>query len=338
MNKSRYFLLRLGAVVPTLLGISLLCFILVQLTPGGPVEQTIAGWRQGTETSAVAHHSNVTEEQRRLLKEYFGFDKPLLRRYVEWMGKLTRLDLGESYYYGETVWQMISRCLPVSLTFGLVSFLATYGICIPLGIKKAVTHGGRLDTFTSVLVFFLYSIPPFALGLALVVLFGGGSFWSFFPIGGSVSENFDELSFLAKGLDFAHHMFLPLLCYILGSFATVTLMMRDSLLEQLKQDYVTTARAKGLPEKQVIRHARRNALLPIASSLGNWLPHFFAGSLLIETVFGLQGLGRLSYFSIVQRDYPVVLAIIMLLSVAQIVGSLLADYLYAFLDPRIEFA
>jgi len=325
-----------------LLGISLVCFFLVQLTPGGPVEMQLAQWRSGLVgsegSSGGGQTAGITEEQRQALIEYYGFDKPVVTRYFTWMGKLMHLDFGDSYHSDQPVWELIRDCLPVSLSFGLFSFFATYLVCIPLGIAKAVRHGSRFDVASSVLVFFLYSIPSFAFGIFLIVLFGGGSFWNVFPIEGLVSENFSDLSTVEKIKDYVMHMFLPLTCYTVGSFATLTVLMKNSLLEQLRQDYVVTARAKGLSEKKVVLgHALRNAILPIATGVGQWVGLFFAGSLLIETIFGLQGLGRLSYSSIINRDYPVVLANIMILSVLNILGNLISDLLYVVIDPRIDY-
>lgn len=335
----RYFLKRVLISAPTLLGISLICFVLIQLTPGGPVEQTMAQWRASSGGEAASGRvAQVTEEQRQALVAYYGFDKPLYVRYFRWMSKLLRLDFGDSYYYNQPVSQLILQALPVSLTFGLFSFLASYLICIPLGIAKAIRQGSWFDVVTSGIVFFLYSIPPFAFGILLIVLLGGGSFWRVFPIEGLVSDNFSELSMFGKVKDYLYHIFLPLTCYTMGSFASLTMIMKDSLLEQLSQDYVVTARAKGLPERLVVgRHALRNALLPIANGLGQFVTVFFAGSLLIETIFGLQGIGRLSYESIVHRDYPVVLANIMCLSVLTILGNLFSDALYVMIDPRIDY-
>jgi microcin C transport system permease protein len=335
-----YFLKRLLFSLPTLLGISLVCFFLVQLTPGGPVELQLAQWRQASAGGEVGggRVSQITEEQRQALVAYYGFDKPVVVRYFHWLWKLVQFDFGNSYYYDEPVWKLIVRCLPVSVSFGLFSLLATYIVCIPLGIAKAVRHNSRFDVLTSGLVFFLYSIPSFAFGILLIVLFGGGSFWNVFPIQGLVSDNFADLGVLAKIKDYVWHMFLPLLCYTIGSFATLTMLMKNSLLEQLKLDYITTARAKGLTEKLIVtRHALRNAILPIANGIGQWIGLFFAGSLLIETIFGLQGIGRLSYESILHRDYPVVLADIMILSVLNIIGNVVSDFLYVVIDPRIDY-
>ncbi len=335
-----YFLKRILFSVPTLIGISLLCFFLVQLTPGGPVEMQLAQWRNSSVggEAGSGHVSQVTEEQKQALIAYYGFDKPIPVRYIHWMGKLLVGNFGDSYYYDQPVSDLIVSRLPVSLSFGLFSLIATYIICIPLGIWKAVRHDSHFDVFTSGLVFFLYSIPSFAFGILLIVLFGGGSFWNVFPIQGLVSDNFSDLTFWSKIKDYSWHMFLPLTCYTIGSFATLTMLMKNSLIEQLRQDYVTTARAKGLPERLVIgRHALRNAILPIANGVGQWIGLFFAGSLLIETIFGLQGIGRLSYEAIGHRDYPVVLADIMILSVLTIVGNVISDFLYIIIDPRIDF-
>jgi microcin C transport system permease protein len=336
----RYFLKRILISLPTLFGISVVCFFMVQLTPGGPVEQQIAQWRQsgvGGETGGGTV-SQITDEQRQALVAYYGFDKPIPIRYLLWVSKFIRFDFGESYFYSEPVWDVIQRCLPVSLSFGIASFLATYLICIPLGIAKAVRHNSLFDLWTSALVFFLYSIPSFAFGILLIVLFGGGSFWNVFPIEGLTSDNFSDFGMFGKIKDYVWHLVLPLTCYLIGGFATLTMLMKNSLLEQLKQDYITTARAKGLSERFVIlRHALRNAILPIASGFGQFMGLFFTGSVLIETIFGLQGVGRLSYESIVHRDYPIVLANIMILSTLHIAGNLVSDFLYVVIDPRIDF-
>lgn len=338
---ARYFLLRTLSVLPTLFGISVLCFALVQLTPGGPVEQALAEWRGAGSGGEISGGDRlaITEEQREELMRYFGFDRPIHERYVKWIGSVLRLDFGTSYHYGEPVLDLLARTLPVSLLFGLASFFATYLVCIPLGVAKAVRDGSPFDAVTSGLVFFLYAIPPFALGIVLIVLFGGGSLFDWFPIQGLTSENFDDLSLPGKAWDLARHLFLPLLCHVVGSFAMLTMMTKNSLLDQLRQDYVLTARAKGLSEKTVLwKHAFRNALLPIASNLGQWIAVFFTGSLLLETIFGLNGIGRLSYESIVRRDYPIVLANILILSTLHILGNLVSDLLYVKIDPRIEFA
>lgn len=334
-----YFRHRLLIAIPTLLGISLICFVLIQLTPGGPVEQIVAEWKgQSFGEAGGGRRVEVTEEQKQMLMKYYGFDKPIYIRYFTWISRVVQGDFGESYYYSRPVSQLVREALPVSLIMGVLCMFFTYLLCIPLGIIKAVKNGSLFDRITSGVVFFLYSIPSFALGIVLIVLLGGGSFWNVFPIEGMTSDAFDSLSIWGKLCDLSYHLFLPLICYTIGSFASLTLLMKNSLLEELRKDYLTTARAKGLSEKVVIlRHAVRNALIPIASGLGQWLSVFFTGSLLIESIFNLRGLGRLSFESIQHRDYPIVLAVILILSIAHIMGNLLSDFLYTKLDPRIDF-
>lgn len=337
----RYFRNRLLVAIPTLIGISLVCFCLIQLTPGGPVEQIIADWQgQGYgEGGGGSRGMRVTQEQKEMLIRYYGFDKPLYVRYFSWLSEVLQGNLGESYYHSRPVSELVREALPVSFLMGASALLLTYLLCIPLGILKAVKNGSVFDRTTSAFVFFLYAIPSFALGIFLIVLLGGGSFWNVFPIEGMVSDSYDSMGLWEKFKDIAHHLFLPLVCYTIGSFASLALLMKNSLLEELKKEYLTTARAKGLSERTVIlRHALKNALIPIASGFGQWLSVFFTGSLLIESIFNLRGLGRLSFESIQHRDYPIVLAVILLLSVAHILGNLLSDFLYTKLDPRIDFA
>lgn len=331
-----YFLKRLAIAFPTLLGISVVCFFLIQLTPGGPLEQALAELRHSNLSGAGSEL--ITTEQREALKAYYGFDRPIVERYFKWINQVLRFDFGESYVHADPVWDLIKAALPVSASFGIFSFLATYIVCIPLGILKALKHNSNFDAASSGILFFLYSIPPFALAIVLIVLLCGGSFWNVFPIEGMVSDNFKDLGLFQKIGDYLHHMFLPLTCYTIGNFASLTLLMKNSLLEQLSQEYITTARAKGLREPRVVlHHALRNALIPIANGLGHWLGLFFAGSLLIETIFGLNGIGKLTYDSVVRRDYPVVLATILIVSVLNIVGNLLSDFLYIWIDPRIDY-
>ena len=280
----------------------------------------------------------VTEEQREMLKAYYGFDKPIWKRYFLWVKKLVRLDFGESYFSNEPVNRLIQRALPVSLSLGFFSLLLTYLISIPLGILKAVRNETVLDTTSSAILFFLYSIPPFALAVILIILFCGGSFWNLFPIEGMVSDNFKDLTLWEKIKDYLLHLVLPLTCATVGSFAVLSLLMKNALLDELGKDYVTAARAKGLPERTVVlKHALHNALLPLAHNVGGWLPVFFSGSLLLETIFNLQGVGRLSYDAILHRDYPIVLTNIVILSVLSVFGNLISDILYVFVDPRLDF-
>lgn len=325
-------------MIPTLFGISLLVFTLTQIVPGGPVERFMQQMRFGSSGDTGSGKSEITEELREELNKLYGFDKPVHERYIKWMGDVLTLEFGESYEYGEPVLDVIKTKLPVSLTFGLFTFFAVYLISIPLGVYKAIKDGSKFDAFSSIALFTGYSIPSFALGIILIVLFCGGSFFDWFPLQGLTSDNFDELSFFGKVFDYLHHIFLPLTAYIVGQFALSTMMMKNSFLEQISQDYVRTARAKGLSEKKVhFKHVLRNALIPIATEIGEFTSVFLMGSILIEQIFGLDGIGLLNYDSIMARDYPVVLAIIMIAALAKMVGVLISDLLYVLLDPKISF-
>ncbi|HBF39678.1 MAG TPA: peptide ABC transporter permease [Firmicutes bacterium] len=339
-----YFIKRLLLIIPTLLGITIACFFIMQMVPGGPVEQAIQRMKQAAHSGQAAglnignSNSNMTQDEIENIKKYYGFDKPVLVRYFNWLGKLVRLDFGTSYAYEEPVLHVIVSRFPVSLTFGLVGMFFTYLICIPLGIKKALQHDQPFDHWSSVLIFLGYSIPSFVLAVVLIVLFGGGSFWNLFPISGIVSDNFEDLSFFAKIFDYIHHMFLPILCYTVGGFATLTLLMKNSLMEQLNQDYIRTALAKGLTYKQaVFRHGLRNALIPIATNIGMIIGVILSGSMLIETIFTIDGMGLLGYESIVNRDYPVALGLIVISSLLVLLGRIISDFCLIMVDPRIKF-
>lgn len=321
-----------------MLGITLVTFLLVQIVPGGPVEMALQRMKFGGGEAGNAK-VELTEDIKEQLQRQYGFDKPIHVRYVKWLGDLARLDFGDSYYYSVPVTSLIAERLPVSLTFGVFNFVLVYLISIPLGIAKAVRNGTRFDAASSATLFTLHAIPPFSLGVLMIVFLCGGSFLDWFPLQGLTSENFEELSPGDKLLDYLHHIALPLTCYVVGHFAIVTMMMRNSLLNQLGEDYKRTAEAKGLSQRSVIyKHCLRNAMIPIASGVGQYVGLFLAGSLLIEQVFGLDGIGRLSYESLQARDYPVALAIIVLGSFATIVGNLVSDILYVVIDPRIDFA
>jgi microcin C transport system permease protein len=338
-----YLLKRFLLIFPTLFGITIACFLVMQMVPGGPVEQAIQRIKQVSRESAgisggASTISALTQEEIDNIKKYYEFDKPVLTRYFSWLSKLLRLDFGTSYAYQKPVLQVIASRFPVSLTFGLVGMFLTYLVCIPLGIRKALEHTKAFDNWTSILIFMGYSIPSFVLGLILIVLFGGGSFWDIFPISGVVSDYFEELSFLGKVVDYISHMFLPLLCYTIGGFATLTLLMKNSLMDQLNQDYVRTALAKGLTYHQaVFKHALRNALIPIATNIGMIIGVILSGSMLIETIFTIDGMGLLGYESIVNRDYPVALGLIVISSLLVLVGRIISDFCLAMIDPRIKF-
>jgi microcin C transport system permease protein len=272
------------------------------------------------------------------MRRYYGFDKPVYTRYGLWLWNVVHLDLGRSYIYQDPVWDVIKARFPVSLFLGLTGFFLSYLVCIPLGVFKAIRHGSRFDLVTSLTVFLGYSIPGWALGTALLVLLGGGSFWNVFPLGGFRPSNWEYLGFFEKITAQLHYMFLPVLCYMIESFATLTILMKNSLMENLGQDYVRTAYAKGLSERRVIFvHALRNSLIPIATGLGSEISIILAGSFLIEKVFNIDGMGYLGYTSILQRDYPVALGILVISSLLLLVGNILSDMIYVLVDPRIRF-
>ena len=288
---------------PNTFGISLFVFILTQIVPGGPVERFMQQMRFGAAGDTGSTQSEVTEELRAELNRLYGFDKPPHERYLKWMGDVLSLDFGESYEYGEPVIDVLKQKLPVSLTFGIFTFLAVYLISIPLGVYKAIRDGSKFDAVSSIALFTGYSIPSFALGIIFIVLFCGGSFLDWFPMQGLVSDEFEELSLWGKILDYLHHITLPLSAYVIGQFALSTMMMKNSFLEQISQDYVRTARAKGLAEKKIyFKHVLRNALIPIATEIGEFTS-ILMGSILIEQIFGLDGIGLLNYDSIMARDY-----------------------------------
>ena len=330
-----YFLKRLLLTLPTLFGISLIVFLLIQILPGGPVETLMQQMRQsGSESGGVG--TVINEELKEELKKQFGYDKPIVIRYFLWVKDVATFQFGTSYTYREPVIEVISRYLPVSLSFGIWSFILVYLLSIPLGIKKALKDGSSFDVISSGLLLVSYSLPPFALGLLLIIIFGGQLGW--FPIQGLHSEDIEEYNWFVYILDYLHHIFLPLSCYVIGQFASLTFLMKNSFLEQIKQDYVKTAFAKGLSAKIVYnKHVLRNALLPIATGLGGFLNLFLAGSLLLEVVFGLEGIGLLSYEATLARDYPIALAIIMLGAFASVIGKILSDLLYIIINPRIDF-
>ena len=333
---SAYILRRLLLIIPTLLGISLVCFALVQFVPGGPVEEIISKVTRAAASRAGSH--GISPEEVQNIKAYFGFDKPVAIRYLTWLGNICRGDFGNSYTYQQPVLQVILSKMPISLFFGLVAYIISYSVSIPLGMRKALTHGSSFDTLTSILVFAGYVIPGYALGMLLIIFLAGGSYLDWFPIGNIVSDNFESLSPVDQVLDFLHHMVLPVFCYIIGDFAFLTLLMKNSVIEELNRDYVRTAMAKGASFRRAAwRHAFRNALIPIATGVGSILAVFFTSALLIERVFDIDGMGLLFFNSMVSRDYNVVLGIIMLSSLLVMLGRLLSDLIYVAVDPRIRF-
>ena len=336
-----YFIRRFLLVVPTFLGITVAVFVIMQFVPGGPVERRLLQYQMASMSGGLGAARGAASLPQAAIDEiraYYGFDKPVHVRYVQWLWKVLHFDLGTSYIYQEPVWNVIRSRFPVSIFLGLTGFLLSYVICIPLGVLKAVHHSSKFDVVSSALVFMGYSVPGWALGTALLVLFGGGSFWSVFPLGGFRPDNWEYLSLWGKITGQLYHMFLPVVCYMVGSFATLTILSKNSLMENLGQDYVRTAFAKGLPERRVIfKHALRNSLIPLVTGLGNVISLILAGSFLIERVFNIDGMGYLGYTAILQRDYPVALGILVIDSVLMLFGNILSDIIYATVDPRIRF-
>ncbi|MGN7612382.1 microcin C ABC transporter permease YejB [Magnetococcales bacterium HHB-1] len=341
-----YILRRLLLMIPTLFGIMLITFVIIQFVPGGPVEQMISLLEQHQMTgegskgnASYRGNKGLSEEQIAALNRLYGFDKPVHERFMIMMGNYLRFEFGESYYHHRQVIDLVIEKLPVSISLGLWTFFLTYLISIPLGIRKAVKHGSRFDTISSTLILAGYSIPGFVLGLLLIVLFGGGSFWDIFPIRGLVSDHWDTLSWPAKITDYLWHITLPVFASTIGSLAVMTMLTKNSFLEEISKQYVITAKARGLNEQQVLyKHVFRNAMIPLVTGFPSaFVAAFFTGSLLIETIFSLDGLGLLGYQSVINRDYPVVMATLYFFSLLALVSKLITDLTYVFVDPRITF-
>jgi microcin C transport system permease protein len=313
--------------------------VLINLAPGGPAEQALSQVMiAGGGVSNSVSGAGVSNEVMAAIKAQYGFDKPLHTRYFIWLKNIFTLDFGESFTFRQPVTEVVLQRLPVSLQFGLASLVLIYLISIPLGIKKAVGDGGAFDLWSSVGLLVIYSVPPLILGILLRVLLSGGQFLDLFPLGELYSDNYQTLSLSGKILDRAHHFVLPLVCYVAGGFTALTFLMKNSLLEEVKLDYVRTARAKGLDEKSVVyKHALRNALIPILTGLGKFLAVFFTGSIIVEQIFEIKGLGWLSYNAIMTRDYNVIMALIFIQAVLAMLGRLISDLTYLWADPRIDF-
>ena len=361
-----YILRRLALMVPTILGIMLITFAIVQFAPGGPVERVLAqiqGQGEGSLSRITGGAGDLGGAARanagggetnaryrgaqgldpafiKKLEQQFGFDKPAPERFLKMIWDYARFDFGNSYFRDVSVLQLIRERLPVSISLGLWMTLISYAISIPLGIRKAVRDGSRFDLWTSGVVIIGYAIPSFLFGIALIILFAGGSLFQLFPLRGLTSENFETLSLWGKVVDYAWHMALPLTALVLGAFATSTLLTKNSFLDEIRKQYVLTARMKGLSERRVLYgHVFRNAMLiVIAGFPAAFISAFFTGSLLIETIFSLDGLGLLSFTSIVGRDYPVVFATLYIFSLVGLAVNLLSDLIYTWIDPRIDFS
>lgn len=333
-----YIFRRLLYMIPTLLGISLAVFGIIQLVPGGPVEEAIANMQQAAAETGADPSRVITPQEIENIKKYYGFDEPVHIRYLKWLGNIIRFDFGHSFAYNEPVWDVMKTRFPISLFFGLTAFLISYSICIPLGIKKAMKNQTPFDTWTSVLIFAGYVLPGYALGIILIIFFAGGNYFELFPLGGIVSDDFESLSLFGKIGDFLHHMTLPLICYMISEFAFLTLLMKNSILEEISKDYMKLAQVKGANFRTAVwKHALRNSLIPIATRMSEIFTLIFTGALLIERVFDIDGMGLLVWNSIVSRDYNVVMGIIVFSSFLTLLGRLFADIMYVVVDPRIRF-
>ncbi len=363
-----YIVRRVLLMIPTILGIMLISFVIIQFAPGGPIERILAQL-SGTDVSATARFSGssggdmaptpgapgvgsaneVTSRYRGAqgldpefvleLERQFGFDRPAHERFLKMIWDYARFDFGRSYFRDVSVVDLIIEKLPVSISLGLWMTLLSYAISIPLGIAKAMRDGSRFDAWTSGVIVVGYAIPGFLFAILLIVLFAGGSFLQIFPLRGLTSDNWDQLSLAGKVIDYFWHLALPLAALALGAFATTTLLTKNSFLEEIRKQYVQTARMKGLTERKVLYgHVFRNAMLIVVAGFpGAFISAFFAGSLLIETIFSLDGLGLLSFESIVNRDYPVVFANLYIFGLLGLVVGLISDLTYTWIDPRIDF-
>jgi microcin C transport system permease protein len=339
-----YIFKRLLLMIPTLLGVLLMTFVVIQFVPGGPVEQMVAQLQgrdtggEGAAASGSGYRGRQGVDAARIaeIKTLYGFDKPPVERFWMMLKQFAQFDLGKSFFYPKDVWSLIQEKLPVSISLGLWTFFLSYLISVPLGIAKAVRAGSRFDTLTSLLVLVGYAIPGFVLGVALLVVFGGQLQW--FPLRGLTSSNWEQLSWGSKVVDYLWHIALPVLASVLGAFAVITMLTKNAFLEEIRKQYVLTARAKGLSERRVLyRHIMRNALIPLVTGFpAAFIGAFFTGSLLIETLFSLDGLGLLSYESVIRRDYPVVLGTLYLFTLIGLVTKLISDLCYLWV-PRVKF-
>lgn len=353
-----YILRRLLLIIPTLIGIMTINFFIVQIAPGGPVEQAIARYqgidsgnsnriaagtqseiKQGSENSQYRGAQGVDPEYIEALEKLYGFDKPLSERYFSMLWRYAKFDFGESFYRDRKVIDLIIDKMPVSISLGLWTTLLAYLISIPLGIKKAIAHGSRFDIWSSTVVTIAYAIPAFIVAIMLIVLFAGGSYYDWFPLRGLTSDNFSELSLWLKIKDYFWHLTLPVLASVLGSFATLTMLTKNSFLDEIHKQYVITAQAKGCSQNRILYgHVFRNAMLLVLAGMpAALIGIFFTGSMLIEVIFSLDGLGLLGFESVISRDYPVIFASLYIFTLVGLVLKLLSDITYTLIDPRITF-
>jgi microcin C transport system permease protein len=335
-----YILKRILLMLPTLFGVILITFIVTQFVPGGPVEQFIAEAKKADrsgEGSAYRGGQGVDPKKVEEIKKLYGFDRPPTERFVKMLGQFARLDLGRSFFQNKDVWELVKEKLPVSISLGLWTFFISYLIAVPLGVAKAVRAGTKFDLVTTLFILVGYAIPGFVLGVALLVVFGGQLQW--FPLRGLISSNWEELSWPARIADYLWHIALPVTAMVLGSFAVTAMLTKNAFLEEIRKQYVLTARAKGLSDRKVLwKHVFRNALIPIVTGFPSaFIGAFFTGALLIETLFSLDGLGLLSYESVIRRDYPVVMGTLFFFTLIGLVTKLISDLCYVWVDPRVKF-
>ncbi|PAF43481.1 microcin C ABC transporter permease YejB [Helicobacter sp. 11S02629-2] len=341
-----YILKRLGLVIPTLIGIIAINFFIIQVAPGGPIEQMTAKLTANAKTESTLNtkeHYKGTEgvppELIAKLKKMYGFDKPLGERFWLMLKNYATLNFGDSFYSDQSVISIIKEKLPVSITLGVFSTLIIYLVSIPLGILKSVRNGTNFDSISSFIVIILNSIPAFLFAVLLIVLFAGGSYFDVFPLKGLTSDNFESLSLFGKIVDYLWHIALPIICICIGGFATLTLLVKNSFLDELGKQYVVLARSKGASEKRILYfHVFRNAMLLVVSLFPTTLVGmFFSSNLMIEIIFSLDGLGLLGFDSIVKRDYPVVFGTLFIFTLVGLIMGIISDVLYTFIDPRINF-
>lgn len=331
-----YLLRRILISIPTFLGITLVTFLIINAAPGGPIEQKMQKMRMGG--GEGGRSTGVSQDLLDNLSKQYGFDKPIYERYWIWLKNISHLDFGESFSFQEPAMDVISSKFPVSLQFGIASLILTYLICIPLGVKKAISAGGVFDQVSGIILYIMVSIPPLVLGIFLIVWFAGGTYFDWFPIGGIKSDAYDSLTTMGKILDRTYHFILPLTCYVMSGFTELSMLVRNTMLDVIKSDYIRTARSKGLSDKIVyFKHALRNALIPVATGLGGFLRVFLAGSLIVETIFNLDGIGLLGYQSILSRDYNVIMGLTFISALLLLAGNILSDFIYVLVDPRIDF-
>jgi microcin C transport system permease protein len=342
-----YILRRLLLMIPTFLVITLMVFSLCRMVPGGPIDRAkdrmmMAAMEEGSKGGSYNDNMDkmmsgeLPPDKKAELMAYYGITDSVMGDYFRWLGNTLTGDLGESKNYNEPVLKLILNRMPISIFYGLFTMFFIYAVCIPLGVVKALKNKSFMDNVTSIFVFIGYAIPGYALG-AIVVVFAASQ-WGWFPIGGFVSDNYDDLSFASKVVDLLHHAVLPLLCYLVGGFAFMTMLVKNTMLENLSYDYIRTALAKGVPYKRaVFRHALDNSLIPLATHFGNSVSLIIGGSFLIEKIFNINGMGLLQYESVVERDYPVVMGILVISSLLFMIGNILSDICVALVDPRVKF-